>query len=228
MPGARPQDPIGATRYDTAKAVFLPRNVYAEDEDIRTGLKNFWNLIKTIRERWKKDSEAVKEAAEAKKDSELPMLKDRVKNQRDMMEAALNTAIEFGHKDLIRAYVFPRLLKPPPALMCTCVSIENALICYPAIKWQQSWRNDHFYCLKTSEQMINNPRLLPTLMHIANCEPTMASMSVRNAYGYNLLAHKLHVNEVLAALQRSTEDGNSDHTLRNHSTRPQTSSYVPR
>ncbi|KAE9979811.1 hypothetical protein EG328_000659 [Venturia inaequalis] len=103
LPGARPQDAIGATRYDSAKAVFLPRNVYVENEALRLGLKHFWNLIKTIRERWNKDSEAVKEAAEAKKDSELPMLRDRVKNQRDMMKVALDTAIEFGHADLIRA-----------------------------------------------------------------------------------------------------------------------------
>ncbi|QDS68325.1 hypothetical protein FKW77_010691 [Venturia effusa] len=103
LPGDRPQDAIGATRYDSAKAVFLPRNVYVENEALRLGLKNFWNLIKTIRERWNKDSEAVKEAADAKKDSELPMLRDRVKNQRDMMKVALDTAIEFGHQDLIRA-----------------------------------------------------------------------------------------------------------------------------
>ncbi|TID17420.1 hypothetical protein E6O75_ATG08166 [Venturia nashicola] len=103
LQGARPQDAIGATRYDSAKAVFLPRNVYVENEALRLGLKHFWNLIKTIRERWNKDSEAVKEAAEAKKDSELPMLRDRVKNQRDMMKVSLDTAIEFGHPDLIRA-----------------------------------------------------------------------------------------------------------------------------
>lgn len=125
LPGARPQDAIGATRYDSAKAVFLPRNVYVENEALRLGLKHFWNLIKTIRERWNKDSEAVKEAAEAKKDSELPMLRDRVKNQRDMMKVALDTAIEFGHADLIRAYVFPHLLNSLLALMCAHVSIEN-------------------------------------------------------------------------------------------------------
>jgi hypothetical protein len=200
LPGARPQDAIGATRYDTAKAVFLPRNVYAEDEDIRSGLRNFWNLIKTIRDRWKKDSDAVKEAGEAKKDSELPMLKDRVKNQRDMMEAALKTSIEFGHKDLMRAYVFLHLLIPLPALMCICVSIENALIYNPSMEWHQSQCNDRFCCLKTQTQMINGPQLLPTFKQIANCEPRLACMSVRTSYGYDWSANKLHANEVLSAL----------------------------
>lgn len=229
LPGARPQDAIGATRYDSAKAVFLPRNVYAEDEDIRNGLKNFWNLIKTIRERWKKDSEAVKEATEAKKDSELPMLKDRVKNQRDMMEAALNTAIEFGHKDLIRAYVFSHIWNPPPTLICIRVSIENTLLCRPADRWQQSQRNGQIYSPKAQERTTKSLRLLwPTFKQITYCEPSLVRMSVRSAYSYNWSAKKLHPNEVLFAFafEGGAEDDNSNHTshiLLNHSTQPQNS-----
>jgi len=98
-----------AVKYDTTKAVWLPRNVYAQVESIRTGLKEFWEVVKTIRDRWKTDSDVVKTAAEAKKDSELPLLRERVDNQREMMEVALMTAIEHGHHDVLRAYVFSLL-----------------------------------------------------------------------------------------------------------------------
>jgi hypothetical protein len=113
LPTARPQAPIEAVKYDTMKSVWLPRNVYAESESIRAGLKDFWEVIKTIRDRWKMDSDAVKQAAEAKKDSELPLLKERVDKQRDMIEAALKTAIEYGHHDVLRSYVSILLIPVP-------------------------------------------------------------------------------------------------------------------
>lgn len=102
LPPARPSEPLQAVRYDTMKAVWLPRNVAAQAEQIRSGLKDLWEVVKTIRDRWKSDNDAVKKATEAKKDSELPLLKDRVKNQRSMMEMALRSALEYGHPDIVR------------------------------------------------------------------------------------------------------------------------------
>lgn len=231
LPGNRPQDAIGATRYDSAKAVFLPRNVYVENEALRLGLKNFWNLIKTIRERWNKDSEAVKEAAEAKKDSELPMLRDRVKNQRDMMKVALDTAIEFGHQDLIRAYVFPRLLNSPLTLMCTPVSIENDAGCIPVDEWRLSRRDGRVCCPKAREQIISGPRLLPPFSkQIATCEPNVVRLCVRKSLWLSLGSQNAAHDEVLSTVAFSLEEGaehdNSDHTLlrpQNHFTLPQKS-----
>ena len=102
LPTSRPSEALQAVRYDTIKAVWLPRNVYAQAEQIRAGLKDFWEVVKTIRDRWKSDNEAVKKAVETKKESELPLLKQRVKNQRNMMEMALRSALEHGHPDIIR------------------------------------------------------------------------------------------------------------------------------
>lgn len=102
LPPARPSEPLQAVRYDTMKAVWLARNVPAQAEQIRSGLKDFWEVVKTIRDRWKSDSDAVKKATEAKKESEIPLLKDRVKSQRDMMEMALRSALEYGHPDVVR------------------------------------------------------------------------------------------------------------------------------
>ncbi|KAI9710684.1 MAG: hypothetical protein M1820_002517 [Bogoriella megaspora] len=101
LPPARPETPIGAVRYDTIKAVWASPNRQADAEDIRNGLKNFWEVVRTIRDRWKSDSAALKQAEDAKKNSELPLLKERVKSQRDMMQASVTAALEFGHRDIL-------------------------------------------------------------------------------------------------------------------------------
>lgn len=102
VPTTRPADPLQGVRYDTLKAVWLPRRVVASAEQIRKALGEFWEIIRTVRDRWRADSNAVKQAEEAKKHSELPLLKDRVKTQRDMMESALKATLEHGHPEVLR------------------------------------------------------------------------------------------------------------------------------
>lgn len=105
LPETRPPGAKDAVRYDTIKALWLPRSRSTQGERIRTGLKDFWEVIRTIRDRWKTDGEVVKKAEEAKKNSELPMLRERVTTQREMMEIALHNALEHGHPDIISLYV---------------------------------------------------------------------------------------------------------------------------
>jgi hypothetical protein len=138
LPATRPQAPIDAVRYDTMKSVWLPRNVYAQSELIRAGLKDFWEVIKTIRDRWKTDSDAVKRAA---KDSELPLLRERVDKQREMIEVALKAAIEYGHHDVLRAYVTP---SPPISVtMSQCMPMYSNG-CYLMCKHcKQNWTRKH-------------------------------------------------------------------------------------
>lgn len=102
LPKTRPDRPVEAVRYDTINAVWLPRRSTVQASQIRNALTQFWEVIRTIRDRWKADSAIVKEAEEAKKASELPLLKERVRSQREMMEMALKTAIEHGHPEVIR------------------------------------------------------------------------------------------------------------------------------
>lgn len=106
LPGSRPQSPLEATRYDAIKALWRPRNLPVTPSDIREGLKSYWDLVRTIRDRWKSDAAAVKEAEEKKRNSELPLLQDRVKSQRDMIEVALKAALEYGHKHITELYVY--------------------------------------------------------------------------------------------------------------------------
>jgi hypothetical protein len=107
LPTSRPQKAVEAVRYDTIKAVWFPRNKFAENIRILKGLADLWEVVRTIRDRWKADRDAVKKAIESKHDSELPLLRERVDKQLEMMEAVLIAAVEFGHPDLLSAYVLP-------------------------------------------------------------------------------------------------------------------------
>ena len=101
LPDKRPSAPLDAVRYDTIKAVWASPSRPADAEEIRNALKNFWEVVRTIRDRWKSDGNALKQAEEAKKRSELPLLKDRVNSQRDMMQSSIKAALEFGHRDVL-------------------------------------------------------------------------------------------------------------------------------
>jgi hypothetical protein len=176
LPLTRPQAPIDAVRYDTMKSVWLPRNVYAPSESIRAGLKDFWEVIKTIRDRWKTDSDAVKQAAEAKKDSELPLLRERVDKQREMIEVALKAAIEYGHHDVLRAYV-----TPPPPLSVTisqCVfmySTEGCLMCERCNqKWTSIDQNGLAQNCFPQYRLWESPNLIPYFA-ISRCASSIGS-----------------------------------------------------
>ncbi|KAF2231753.1 hypothetical protein EV356DRAFT_535262 [Viridothelium virens] len=104
LPDKRPAAPLEAVRYDTIKAVWASPNRPADPDEIRNALKSFWEVVRTIRDRWKSDGNALKQAEEAKKSSELPLLKDRVNSQRDMMQASINAALEFGHQDVLALF----------------------------------------------------------------------------------------------------------------------------
>ena len=125
LPVTRPQKAVEAVRYDTIKAVWLPRNKFAPNDLILKGLADLWEVVRTIRDRWKADKEAVKKATEAKQESELPLLRERVDKQLEMMEAVLTAASEFGHADLLGAYVFPSLHSLIHSSLAMCTSKKS-------------------------------------------------------------------------------------------------------
>jgi len=106
LPTIRPNGSIEAVRYDSIKALWRPRSRPATSDDIRDGLKSFWELFQTIRDRWKSDSADVKQAEDNKKIHEVPLLKERVAKQREMAEVSLRAAMQYGHPDIIEQYVF--------------------------------------------------------------------------------------------------------------------------
>jgi hypothetical protein len=101
LPDKRPEDSKGAVEYDTIKALWRSKRKTLEGSVIRQSLTDFWEVVKTIRDRWKADAAAVSEAEEKNRVGELPLLKSRVKDQRDMIEAAFRAALKHGHRDIV-------------------------------------------------------------------------------------------------------------------------------
>lgn len=101
LPTSRPNDAIPAMRYDTIKATWRPRNLPVTADEIRAALKDYWDILQAIRNRWKEDQQSLKQAQE-KNSRDIELLKGRVKDQRSLMEMAMKCALEHGHPDVIR------------------------------------------------------------------------------------------------------------------------------
>lgn len=97
----RPDDVAKAVEYDSVKAVWRAKRSSANSADIRKGLSDYWEVVRTIRDRWKADTTAVTQAEEKKRVNDLPLLKKRVKDQRSMMEVALKAALQHGNRSIL-------------------------------------------------------------------------------------------------------------------------------
>ncbi|GME38326.1 c-x8-c-x5-c-x3-h type zinc finger protein [Neofusicoccum parvum] len=87
-------------QYQPRKSRNELRKLAANDERLRA-LKDFWDIIQAVRNRWKEDQQALKLAQE-KNSRDIELLKGRVKDQRVLMEMAMKCALEHGHPDVIR------------------------------------------------------------------------------------------------------------------------------
>nr|POE56378.1 hypothetical protein CFP56_50922 [Quercus suber] len=114
LPIKRPDSPKAATEYDTIKALWRGKRKTLDSESLRKGIVDFWEIVKTVRDRWKADQTALADAEEKKRIGELPLLRSRVKDQRDMMETAFKAALKYGHKSILE------LLGENPSLLYLC------------------------------------------------------------------------------------------------------------
>jgi hypothetical protein len=102
LPAKRPEESVkDAVEYDTTKALWRNRRKSVDAASIRKGLGDFWEVVKTIRNRWKTDIQAVEEAEAKERVNDLALLRSRVKDQRDMLEVAIRTALKHGFKSII-------------------------------------------------------------------------------------------------------------------------------
>jgi len=102
LPAKRPEESVkDAVEYDTTKALWRNRRKSVDAASIRKGLGDFWEVVKTIRNRWKTDIQAVEEAEAKGRVNDLALLRSRVKDQRDMLEVAIRTALKHGFKSII-------------------------------------------------------------------------------------------------------------------------------
>jgi len=138
IPATRPTSAMDAVRYDTIKSLWYPPVRSASREEIVQSLEDFWEVVRTIRDRWKSDTSAVRDAEEAKKVNEIPLLKERVSRQREMLETALRSALEAGHQDVVEQYVYPVL--PLSLILTSSGVVKPALLaclsgCFQKTLW---------------------------------------------------------------------------------------------
>ena len=105
LPATRPADPLKAAEYDVIKAVWHKHSTSINAQDIRKALGAYWGVIKGIRDAWNTEATALANAEEKKSQPKIEHHKPRALKQRQIMEQALNTTMEHGHKDIIERYV---------------------------------------------------------------------------------------------------------------------------
>lgn len=101
LPSKRPESGKEATEYDTIKALWRSKRKTLHSDSIRKGLVDFWEIAKTIRDRWKADANSFEEAKKKGQKSQLPLLESRVKDQRDLIEVAFKAALKHGHRSIV-------------------------------------------------------------------------------------------------------------------------------
>lgn len=101
LPPTKPEEPQAAFRYDIIKASWYPRRSQPSSDKIKASLKQLWEIFNTIQNRWRSDSKTLKEAEDQKKLGELPVLKRRVAEQRELLQSALISSLEFTHPDVL-------------------------------------------------------------------------------------------------------------------------------
>ncbi|KAI7973843.1 hypothetical protein EIK77_001042 [Talaromyces pinophilus] len=131
LPAVRPTDSEGAVQYDTIKAIWSPRNKYPSVEKIKNALVAFKDVVKTVRDEWKSLSQAMKDAENQNNNDKASELRNKVVQQRKLINAVITTAIDKGHPVIVEKYVLFLPLLTPLAHHSYCISriwMQNAHI----------------------------------------------------------------------------------------------------
>lgn len=113
IPAVRPIEPIAAAVYDTLQAVWSPRNKRVSADKVKNGLMAFKEIIKTLRDSWKDQVQAMKNAENQGDNDKAAELRKGVILQRQTMDKIMTTAMEMGHPVIVEKYASPA---PSPTL----------------------------------------------------------------------------------------------------------------
>ena len=105
LPATRPADPNKAIEYDVIRAVWAKKNVGLSGTVIRTALGEYWNIFKTIRDKWKNKTTSLQQAIEKKDQNGIKTYDRRVFESRRLLESCINLTLKHGHPDIIERYV---------------------------------------------------------------------------------------------------------------------------
>ena len=106
LPSNRPADPNKAIEYDVIKAVWAKKNVGLSGTVIRTALSEYWNIFKTIRDKWKGKATSLQQAIEKKDQVAIKTYERRVAESRRLLESCISLTLKHGHPDIIEKYVY--------------------------------------------------------------------------------------------------------------------------
>ncbi|KAJ5404706.1 hypothetical protein N7465_005990 [Penicillium sp. CMV-2018d] len=101
IPPTRPTEPEAAAQYDTLQAVWSPRNKWPGPEKVKNALVAYKELVKSLRDAWKEQVQAMKLAENQDDNQKATKLKERVISQRRTMDKIATTTLEMGHPNIV-------------------------------------------------------------------------------------------------------------------------------
>ena len=124
VPANRPADPSKATEYDVIKAVWARKNVGLSSTVIRAALSEYWNIFKTIRDKWKAKTVSLQQAIEKKDQVGIKTYERRVLESRRLLESCISLTLKHGHPDIIEKYVYFLSLSTSSLLHTSCRGVS--------------------------------------------------------------------------------------------------------
>lgn len=112
--------------YDTVAAVWSPRNLPANPENVKKGGQLYSDTIRNLRDAWKPDNEALTAAENSNNTAKVAVLKEKVEAYRDTLKKILDRTDQYGHPAHLRQYVNPTLpTLPTPYRKCLWITLSE-------------------------------------------------------------------------------------------------------
>jgi hypothetical protein len=93
--------------FQAVKAVWSPRNLPAPVDKIKSGLVQFGEVVKGLRDSWKEKNESLKKAElpNASTAANAPQLKNEVAQYRQLVEVVVQQSLSLAHPAVLKRYV---------------------------------------------------------------------------------------------------------------------------
>ena len=103
-----PTDERGRAMYQAVQAVWSPRNLTAPVEKMKSGMAQFGDTIKALRDSWKDKNESLRKAELPNSPTAglIPKLKADVAHYRLTVETVVNRSLQHAHPAILKRYVF--------------------------------------------------------------------------------------------------------------------------
>ena len=120
-----PTDERGRALYSAVLAVWSPRNRPVDPEKIRSGIANFADTIRGLRDAWKTKNETLRKAElpNSSTAADAPRLKEEVARYRQVLETIMQRSLLYGHPAIVKRYV--RSLLNLPIHSCAMLSSSS-------------------------------------------------------------------------------------------------------